>query len=451
MENLTVKDILEQIAATSSRKAKEDILKRHSHRNDLYKTCWFAYNPDINFWVRSVPEKYDSFSSIPLESAIHLLIEQVASRKKTGQEAIDYILLLKSNLCKKDADVIDMILDRDLRAGFQVNTINKIWLDKPIPTYECMLCSTDKSSLKFPNVITQEKMDGVRILISHSESGDILFRTRNGKFITTLYVYGEKLKGVISKGETWDGELVCYGKDGKPIDRKTSNGIINKAIKGTITELEVDMVRFCPWDIIDFTGTIPYIERFNRLLQIIEGSEYIIPIKYKMTPFIEDVYDLFNIIIQEGGEGVVAKNADSKWSNKRSKDLVKFKAEETCELEVIEEVEGTGKYVGMLGALTCKTADGKLIVNIGSGFSDEQREEYKEGMKGKIIEVLYNAVITKKGSGTSSLFLPRFLRIREDKNEANSLEDLLGSTKVDLDHVMKVDVLEVSGYTLHMS
>lgn len=424
MESLTVKDILNEIASTTSRKAKEDILKRHSHRNDLFKTCWAAYSPDLNFWVRSVPSAYADESSIPLESAIHLLIEEVASRKKTGQEAIDYILLLKGNLSIDDADVIDMILDRDLRAGFQVNTFNKIWVDKPIPTYECMLCSTDKSSLKFPKVITQEKMDGVRILITHSYSGDILFRTRNGKFITTLPGYEAKLKNIIFKGETWDGELVCYGSDGKPIDRKTSNGIINKAIKGTITEMEAELVRFCPWDIVDFTGTIPYIDRFNKLLQIIEDEEDVIRIKYKMTPFIEDVYELFNEIIQSGGEGVVAKNTDSKWSNKRSKDLVKFKAEETCELEVVEEVEGTGKYVGMLGALTCKTADGKLIVNIGSGFSDKQRDEYKQGMKGKIIEVLYNAVITKKGSETSSLFLPRFLRIREDKNEANNLEDL---------------------------
>jgi ATP-dependent DNA ligase len=42
---------------------------------------------------------------------------------------------------------------------------------------------------------------------------------------------------------------------------------------------------------------------------------------------------------------------------------------------------GTGKYKGVLGSLRVRWNDSKLgeaIFNVGSGFSDEERKEYKE-------------------------------------------------------------------------
>jgi len=66
-----------------------------------------------------------------------------------------------------------------------------------------------------------------------------------------------------------------------------------------------------------------------------------------------------------------------------------------------------------------------LRVNVGTGLSDEERQNFwVDGLQGKIVEVAYNEKITSKGKDTASLFLPRFMGIRLDKNVANTLGEL---------------------------
>ena len=81
--------------------------------------------------------------------------------------------------------------------------------------------------------------------------------------------------------------------------------------------------------------------------------------------------------------------------------------------------EGTGKNKGRLGALVCESSDGKIRVNVGSGYSDEQREAYGKQVVGKIATVKYNARIQDKGNNIESLFLPVFIELREDKDTAD--------------------------------
>jgi DNA ligase-1 len=126
-----------------------------------------------------------------------------------------------------------------------------------------------------------------------------------------------------------------------------------------------------------------------------------------------------------GKEGTIVKNINHMWVPKRSNELCKLKAIETADLMVVDVIEGTGKYVGMVGALKCKTEDGLLEVNVGSGFSDAERKEFfRFGMINSVIEVLYNEVIKSKGKDKASLFLPRFECVRFDKTVANTLGEL---------------------------
>jgi hypothetical protein len=78
-----------------------------------------------------------------------------------------------------------------------------------------------------------------------------------------------------------------------------------------------------------------------------------------------------------------------------------------------------------MGALVCETSDGKIRVNVGTGWSDEDRETItKENSIGKILTVMYNQRITKKDGGPDSLFLPRAVEFRFDKNVANSSDEI---------------------------
>ena len=73
---------------------------------------------------------------------------------------------------------------------------------------------------------------------------------------------------------------------------------------------------------------------------------------------------------------------------------------------------GTGKYEGMVGAYICQgMEDGKrIVVNVGSGLSDEQRVELN--VIGQVVEVKADAITKSRDKDEYSLRFPRFLRYR---------------------------------------
>ena len=57
-------------------------------------------------------------------------------------------------------------------------------------------------------------------------------------------------------------------------------------------------------------------------------------------------------------------------------------------------------------------------------FNDEDRKKLtKESVEGKVITVKYNARIQSK-NGDESLFLPIFVEVREDKDQADHIKDI---------------------------
>jgi DNA ligase-1 len=99
-----------------------------------------------------------------------------------------------------------------------------------------------------------------------------------------------------------------------------------------------------------------------------------------------------------------------------------MKGELECDLKIVGIQEGTGKYVGKVGAYLCESADGVIKVDVGSGFKDDQRT-IDNSVIGKIVAVKYNVRIKNK-QGEESLFLPIFLEVREDKTKADSSKDI---------------------------
>ena len=78
-------------------------------------------------------------------------------------------------------------------------------------------------------------------------------------------------------------------------------------------------------------------------------------------------------VIAAGGEGLVLHRASAPVTSGRSDVLLKLKAVQDAEAEVVGHVPGKGKFEGMLGALEVKAASGQTF-KLGTGLSDAQRQ-----------------------------------------------------------------------------
>jgi hypothetical protein len=425
--------ILNELAATSSRLEKEAILKREVNNELLKRVFFLAYDPFTQFYIRKIP-KYETrlkIDFITLDESINGVsgLVHLSSRTFTGNAGINHLQFLLSMSSADDAKVIERIIGKDLKCGASDSTANKIWPGL-VHEFPCMLASAYDEKLvakmRWP-AMAQLKMDGMRFN-AIVKDGKCEFRSRNGKQID---MKGNLEKDFITlangKDFVFDGELVVF-EDGKILDRQTGNGILNKAVKGTITDEDAQKVNATLWDCIPyevFTGdiacTIPYKFRFD-VLQLAKRSDKIHVVESKDVANIDEAQEIFKGYLADGQEGIILKDMNAVWENKRAKHLIKFKGELECDLKIVGIQEGTGKYVGKVGAYICESEDGIVKCDVGSGFKDNQRD-IDDTVIGKIVAVKYNARIKNK-QGVESLFLPIFLEIREDKIIADLSENI---------------------------
>jgi ATP-dependent DNA ligase len=106
--------------------------------------------------------------------------------------------------------------------------------------------------------------------------------------------------------------------------------------------------------------------------------------------------------------------------------MVKIKEVYDADLYCVGVKLGKGKYEGKIGSLTLQTSCGRVEVDCGSGLTDFDRNKNPDEFIGKIIEIQYNKFIQSKKDKPASLYLPRFVEVREDKNTATSYEEIVG-------------------------
>ena len=440
---MNINAFFNDLASNNSRIYKTEQLRKHAGDETLREVVRLALDPFTQFYQRKIPEYEfvgaDSEHQTSLEMAIGNLY-YLSSREVTGNAAIAHLRAILSGLEPDDAKVIERIIDKSLDCGVQVSTANDVWPGL-IKEYPCMLCSPFEQKLvdkiKFP-AYAQMKMDGMRFNAIVRE-GKVEFRSRNGKQILLLGHLEKEFAALAGDVDcVFDGELmVMFKEDYQFADRQTGNGILNKANKGTISDWEASLVHASLWDVIpylyftDGNCPVPYSKRFSSLTDLVNSQTTTITtgkrihlVASEIVETYEKAQEIFNEYLTLGYEGIILKDGSGEWEDKRAKHQIKFKGELECDLKIVAVEEGTGKYAGLLGAIVCESADGVVKVNVGSGFNDAHRKNLKEkDLVGKIVAVKYNARIKNK-QGEESLFLPIFVEVRDDKDEADSSKDI---------------------------
>ena len=416
--------IFERLVETNSTKVKQEILEEYKEETLLSRILQYAYNPHLNFYITgdalTDPESYEGKGISKVLEPHDTILEDLISRKVTGHDARDRCEEVLAKLNYHDAIIFKRILNRDLRLGMGIKTINKVWPNL-IPEFGVMLCSPANEKtldkMDYP-CLAQLKLDGMRSVVI--VNGDhVQVKSRSGKDIQLHGEFDEQFSK-LAQGGSWvfDGELLVLGDDGNPLDRKTGNGILNKAVKGTITPEDAKRVRMVVWDMIKGDGFAKGEDnRFNYNLR----SKMQLVTTRQVANY-EEANTWAQEVMKQGHEGIILKSTAGTYESKRVSHQIKIKAELEADLVVTDWIEGTGRNEGRLGALTVESADGAVVVNVGSGFSDELRDEItKDNILGSIITVRYNEIIQDKNSSTKSLFLPRFLEVRLDKDTADVL------------------------------
>lgn len=431
--NAWVIDILDAIAAVPGKKDKAEIIALAMENPEFVLTAEAALNPHLTYNIRKIPDfkmPTANSSAVALSVAIRRLKTTFASGMVRGNAAELALIAMLENLYPKDVEVIIRILQRDLKCGASVSSMNKAKKGL-IPVYPVLLASPGKKAnrerIKFP-AVAQIKVDGLRgniIVNGHN----LTIKSRSGKLLD-MQGYYDFMKGNGKFAFMLDGEFIVVDDRNVPIDRARGNGLLRKYVNGRLKE-KINIVFIC-WDIVplkDFENAscpIPYYDRWNSLIDL-SRMHHMVPNRFRIVENRQvhnddQITDFYQEARHRGEEGLVIKNTNHLWKNGRSRDVVKMKAEEENEMIITGIYEGEGEREGRLGGFFVESADGRIKCRCGSGLTKQQTIDYwTKDMIGKIVTVKYNEVI-QNSAGDTSLFLPIFVEVRDDKDEADSYE-----------------------------
>lgn len=431
--------IISDLETHSSRINKEQILEAAMNEglDEFFHGLRMATDKLYTFGVKQVPTKdEEGGQGLSWENFLQLA-EALYRRELTGHAARDAIALAMSVATQPQWNgFYRRILIKDMRAGFGESTINTVAkrLKMPqyaVPVFECMLAHDGAKHEKkiVGKKILQKKLDGVRCLtVVDFESKTVVMYTRNGKVLENFAHITDYLATQL------DNIARSYVIDGEIMSKSFQELMTQVHRKDNVEASDAVLNVFDIVPLAEFKAGVSSMGQRRRLNFLKANFSNIIADSgcMELVPWIEVdlespvdqfIYKDFNKqCIDEGYEGIMIKDVDAPYECKRSASWLKQKPFIEVSLTVTAVEEGTGKNEGRLGALVCEgTDDGKfIVVNVGSGFTDDQRKEFWDSYQadpksvvGQVVEVRADAATRSQDSeDVWSLRFPRFLRFR---------------------------------------
>lgn len=430
---------LQAIAAVSGKKDKLAIVQTFTpFEQSIVK---MALDPTQMFYIAKL-EPSERFGTDEWEPAEFDLLEDLSQRTVTGSEALAQVQFHMCELSKESGELLRRVITKDLKAGIGVGTVNTAFPGL-IPDFAYMRCSLPKDSnfdkLKWEDgVFAQLKADGMFARVDN-DGETVLITSRQGNTFpeAALAPLATEASRVFAVGTQTHGELTVW-IDGKLQPRSAGNGMLNSLQLGG--ELpEGAEVRFDAWDQVPLHLAVPkgrYEEAYEYRLasledQILSGkSELIHLIEHRVVHSKVEALTYYREVLARKLEGIIVKNPRMPWLDGDSKDQIKFKLEVDVDLKIVGFRPGeVGKRTEhTFGSVLCRTLDDKLEVAV-SGFKRDMEQylhENRDSVLHKVMCVRANSVAEPGDSNPLySLYHPRFVELRNDKYEPDTLEQVI--------------------------
>ena len=410
-----LQSFIDEMNDSSSGNYKIETIKKHSDSKFLQMIFNYTYNPykKYNVTSKNCKKNSDLLGHANTYGSIFTMLNDLANRVSTGHNAIANVnrFILENIQHEK---LIYNIIDRDLKMGASTSSINKV-IPGCIPTFKVALANpynVKRVDFKSGDWYGSRKLDGVRC-ICRKENNIVTFFSRSGKeFLTLGKLENEILK--IPGNFILDGEICMVDKDGN----EDFQGIMKQIRK---KDHQIEKPKFFVFDYLTLeqfdnqTGVTPLTFRLEigkRSLPENINSDMLEFLKQEQLTT-EERFTEIKIAAEDAGfEGImVRKNVG--YEGKRSHNLLKVKKFHDAEYTVLGTTNAfirwteNGKQVERecLSNITIEHKGCK--VNVGSGFSKEQREMYfksPQDIIGKTVTIQYFEESKNQNGGFSLRF-----------------------------------------------
>src|ERR1035437_2183589 len=459
VEVKSIKSIFDEISSEPGSNMKMSILKQYADSELLKKVLYLALSKRIKFYIKQIPEYTSREVIMDLEQACDNL-KPIYERAVTGHDAINLLKVILESLTLEDAYVVEKIILKDIRCGIGTTNINKVIpsLVEKHPYFGAKAYDPKLVNNLFAGgkkCYSQLKADG-RFCNGIIRASDVLSTSRQGE---ETVLTGAKFLNELSKFDdcVLNGELTMKNKA-----RYESNGIIaslisifkkqndgenvEKEIKKfeekhmTIEQARNDII-YSVWDTItvdeyfDFKSSTPYHQRLAKVHKLIEDSksENVEVIEYKIVDSVESAKEHFTSMLMREMEGTILKSMDCKWKNGKPNEQVKLKKELSIELIVATTNAfnyGTGKNSNLISSINVESSDG-LLKTSATGMDEQTMlfvTSHQDELIGKIITVKCSG-LSQNSDGEYSVLHPVFIQFRDDKNEADNLQQCIDADR----------------------
>lgn len=416
--------IIRDLETHNLRTNKEQIIEANRSNKEFLDGCRLALDPMITFGLKQIPEKTGADGPGLDWASFNNAAQLFINRACTGNSARDVVAQLTTQATKEQWNGwYRRILIKDLRCGVSEKTINKV-VKNTIPVFSCQLAhdSTNHEEKVCGEKIIEVKLDGVRVITIVYPDGRVDQFSRNGKELLNFGHIKDQLSAVAT------GFLEPMVLDGEVMSSSFQDLMKQVHRKDNVNAKDAILYLFDAVTLKDFEkgkSKVTQLQRSQWVKDWYNGNIEALP---NLRILAQELVDLdtdagqqrFRAINQQaiggGYEGIMIKEVNAPYECKRSHAWLKLKPFIEVSLEVTDVEEGTGRNIGRLGAFVCSGVDDgrKITVNVGSGFSDSNRDEfwnYRREVLGNIVEVRADA-ITQNQDGSYSLRFPRFLRFR---------------------------------------